>query len=54
MLLTQLPLLLQLAAAPAPVHFLPGMAYGPPSAAADSILETAREALARGRPWSRR
>jgi soluble lytic murein transglycosylase len=52
MLLTQLPLLLQLAAAPAPVDFLPGMAYGygaPP--AADSVLETAREALDRGRPW---
>jgi len=51
MLLTQLPLLLQLAAAPAPAHVLPGMAYGPPSASADSILETAREALERGRPW---
>ena len=40
MLLTQLPLLFQLASAPAPVHFLPGMAYGPPSPSADSILET--------------
>ena len=35
MLLIQLPLLLQLAAAPAPVHFLPGMAYGPSGAPAD-------------------
>lgn len=51
MLLNQLPLLLQLAAAPAPAQFLPGMgyAYAPPSA--DSILEVAREALDRGRPW---
>ena len=51
MLLTQLPLLFQLASAPAPVQFLPGMAYGPPTAPADSILETAQEALERGRPW---
>jgi soluble lytic murein transglycosylase len=51
MLLTQLSLLFQLAAAPAPVHYLPGVAYGPPSAPADSILETARAALERGRPW---
>ena len=53
MLLTQLPLLLQLASAPAPAHFLPGLAdgYAPSSAAADSILDTAREALDRGRPW---
>jgi soluble lytic murein transglycosylase len=51
MFLTQLPLLFQLASAPAPVHFLPGMAYGPPSASADSILETAQQALERGRPW---
>jgi soluble lytic murein transglycosylase len=52
MLLTQLPLLLQLAAAPAPVDYATGMAYrhGPP-ATADSVLDTAREALDRGRPW---
>jgi soluble lytic murein transglycosylase len=54
MILTQLSLLLQLAAAPAPVHFLPGMVEGfdvPRATAADSLLETAREALRRGRPW---
>ena len=54
MLLTQLTLLLQLAAAPAPVLFLPGMAdrFGPPRhAAADSILDSAQVALQRGRPW---
>lgn len=53
MILTQLPLLFQLAAAPAPVYFLPGVAegYAPSTAAADSILETAREALEQGRPW---
>ena len=54
MLLTQVSLLLQLAAAPAPVQFLPGMAerYGPTRvAAADTVLETARQALQRGRPW---
>jgi soluble lytic murein transglycosylase len=52
MILTQLPLLFQLAAAPAPGHFVPGTAYGyAPSASADTVLETAREALERGRPW---
>lgn len=54
MILTQLSLLLQLAAAPAPGHFLAGMVepFGLPRAAADdSILQTAREALRRGRPW---
>ena len=53
MLLTQLPLLFQLAAAPAPVHFVPGLAdaYAPSRPYADSILDTAREALERGRPW---
>jgi hypothetical protein len=53
MLLTQLGLLFQLAAAPAPAEFLPGMTHGyaPVRAPADSILETAREALDRGRPW---
>src|SRR5688500_2343522 len=54
MLLTQLPLLFQLAAAPAPDQFLPGVGYhmdAPRSAATDSLLDGAREALERGRPW---
>ena len=52
MLLTQLPLLFQLAAAPAPADYLPGMAYrSGPAATVDSVLDTAREALDRGRPW---
>ena len=53
MILTQLTLLLQLAAAPAPVQFLPGMAerFGSYVSAADTVLETARRALDRGRPW---
>ena len=54
MLLTQLSLLFQLAAAQSPDHLLPGLGYrmDPPSAsAADSLLASAREALDRGRPW---
>jgi len=54
MLLTQLPLLFQLAAAPAPDQVLPGLGYhmdAPRAAATDSLLDGAREALERGRPW---